>query len=104
MEQMVAIYKLLHIEVLMMEGFKTYDYDKIVLIRDDEDLHLLEQLTHIKAVITPLDLNQSSYAYPIFKQDGIESFNNRFISSLTLKDRSGVIKMRRKIVGVILAA
>jgi len=84
MEQMVAIYKLLHIEVLMMEGFKTYDYDKIVLIRDDEDLHLLEQLTHIKAVITPLDLNQSSYAYPIFKQDGIESFNNWFISYLKL--------------------
>ncbi|HLS60769.1 MAG TPA: molybdopterin-guanine dinucleotide biosynthesis protein B [Virgibacillus sp.] len=84
MEQMVAIYKLLHIEVLMMEGFKTYDYDKIVLIRDNEDLHLLEQLTHIKAVITPLNLNQSSYPFPIFKREEIEAFNNWFISFLKL--------------------
>lgn len=84
MEQMIMIYKLLQIEVLMVEGFKTYDYDKIVLIRGDEDLHLLEQLTHIKAVITPLNLNQSLYSYPVFKRDEIEDFNNWFVSFLKL--------------------
>src|SRR5690625_4756248 len=37
MEQMISIYKLLNIELLILEGFKQYHYDKIVLIRGLED-------------------------------------------------------------------
>lgn len=68
-EEMLAIYKLLNIEVLIMEGFKSYNYDKIVLIKNEEDLHLLEQVTNIKAVMTSLPLENTSYPYPVFKEE-----------------------------------
>lgn len=79
-EQMIAIYKLLDTEALVMEGFKQYNFNKIVLIRKAEDLHLLEQMTNIRAVMTPLQLKQTSYPYPIFKQGRIENFLEWFFS------------------------
>jgi molybdopterin-guanine dinucleotide biosynthesis protein B len=83
-EQILAIYKLLNTEILIIEGFKTYHYDKIVLIRAEEDLHLLEQVTNIKAVITSLPLEQTLYPYPIFKQEGIAAFNDWFFLFMNL--------------------
>jgi len=80
MEQMIAIYKLLKTEVLVMEGFKQYNYNKIVLIRNEEDLHLLEQMTNIRAVMTRIQLKQTSYPYPIFKQEEIKDFHKWFFS------------------------
>lgn len=85
MEQMIAIYKLLNIELLVMEGFKQYHYNKIVLIRGTEDLHLLEQLANIQAVITQVPLKQTSYPFPIFKRDELEIFKNWVISFITSK-------------------
>src|SRR5690625_3111782 len=57
MESMVASYNLPHIKVFMMDGINRYDYDKIILIRDDSDIHLFEKLSHINSVITSFDLN-----------------------------------------------
>lgn len=73
MEEMLAIYRLKNIEVVIMEGFKKQSYKKIVLVRKEEDLHLLEELTNIKAVVTSLELKQESYTYPIFNRKEMDS-------------------------------
>lgn len=72
-EQMLAIYRLMDIEVVIMEGFKKQSYKKIVLLRKEEDLHLLKEVTNIKAVLTPLELKQESYAYPIFNRNEMDA-------------------------------
>lgn len=66
-QEMLAFYKTLEIEVVIMEGFKAHPYKKIVLIRDENDLSLLKELTNIKAVVTSLSLREEIYSYPIYK-------------------------------------
>jgi molybdopterin-guanine dinucleotide biosynthesis protein B len=72
LEQMVGIYEILHIDVLIIEGFKRDNYKKVVLINKEEDLILLEEATNIAAVITSLPVKSSSY--PVFKRTQLERF------------------------------
>ncbi len=46
----IAFYRMLPIDILLIEGYKQADYPKIVLVRDQDDLHLLDELTNIIAV------------------------------------------------------
>ncbi|WP_170138891.1 molybdopterin-guanine dinucleotide biosynthesis protein B [Oceanobacillus chungangensis] len=72
LEQMLAIYEILNIDVLVIEGFKQSKYKKVVLINKEEDLILLEEATNIVAVITSLPLESSFY--PIFKRTHLRRF------------------------------
>ena len=65
LEQLIAIYKLMGVEVLIIEGFKKEDFKKIVMINKEEELALLEQTTNIIAAVTNLPLKATTY--PIFK-------------------------------------
>ncbi|MCC2249376.1 MAG: molybdopterin-guanine dinucleotide biosynthesis protein B [Bacillota bacterium] len=71
-DQIVKIYQMMGIELLIIEGYKQANYSKIVFIRSEQDLHLLDQMTNIQAVITSLPLQQRSDPYPIFNH--IEAF------------------------------
>lgn len=84
MEQMLAVYECLNIDILVMEGFKTYHYDKIVLIRGKDDLHLLEQVTNIKAVITSFPLERTLYPYPIFNRNEEKGFKDWLFSVMNI--------------------
>lgn len=84
-EQMLAIYEILNVDVLVIEGFKQLDYNKIVLIRNEEDLHLLSQLTNIQAVMTALQLPQTSHLYPMFKREEMTAFYGWFDSFLQME-------------------
>lgn len=66
LEDLVNIYQLLDVELLIIEGFKQADYEKVVLIRDEADLHLLEQLNHIVAVMTTLPIGKRYQSLPVF--------------------------------------
>ncbi|WP_100011461.1 molybdopterin-guanine dinucleotide biosynthesis protein B [Lentibacillus sediminis] len=68
LEQMTAIYQQLGTDILVVEGFKKHAYKKIVLIRREEDLHLLKELTNIVAVITRPTLNAADYPFLVFSQ------------------------------------
>lgn len=64
-DKMIAFYELFDIEVVVIEGYKKLNFDKIVLIRNEDDLHLLK-LSNIKAVVTSIPIKQTD-SYPIFK-------------------------------------
>lgn len=74
MEQMLAIYKFINVELLIVEGFKKENFQKIVLINKEEDLALLKQVTNIQAVITALPLKDNSHPYPVFRRGERDKF------------------------------
>ncbi|MDA1475728.1 molybdopterin-guanine dinucleotide biosynthesis protein B [Bacillus changyiensis] len=67
LEQLIPIYELLSIDCLLIEGFKQAAYQKIVMVRDEKDKHLLQQLEGIIAVIYRDQKPQlSRLAFPVF--------------------------------------
>ncbi|MBB6454044.1 molybdopterin-guanine dinucleotide biosynthesis protein B [Salirhabdus euzebyi] len=68
LDQLMSFYRLMPIDLLLIEGFKKEPLQKIVLIRQEEDLPLLEELKNIKVVVTDLALNYERYHYPIFRR------------------------------------
>lgn len=51
LHDMVAFYRQLPIDIILIEGFKREYFPKVVLLRLEEDYILLEQLENIKAMI-----------------------------------------------------
>lgn len=69
LQKLIQFYKIIPIDILLIEGYKRADYAKIVLIQDQRDLHLLDELSNIVAVgvkddkfIQPLDCYTFSLA------------------------------------------
>ncbi|TWT07864.1 molybdopterin-guanine dinucleotide biosynthesis protein B [Planococcus sp. CPCC 101016] len=52
LSELVALASLANPDLVLIEGFKDADYEKIVLLRSPEDWVELQKLTHIKLVIT----------------------------------------------------
>jgi molybdopterin-guanine dinucleotide biosynthesis adapter protein len=53
-------------DIILIEGYKRELYPKLVFLRDNRDLHLLDELKNIKAVI---------YQDPLNKHIGVPMFN-----------------------------
>lgn len=72
LEKLVKLYKNFAPDLILVEGFKKERYPKVVLLRGEEDVALLSELTHIICAITwqPLSVNQTEF--PIFELDGPE--------------------------------
>ncbi|MCP8967534.1 molybdopterin-guanine dinucleotide biosynthesis protein B [Ectobacillus ponti] len=51
LEKWIALYTALEMDVIVIEGYKQADYDKMVCIRTEEDLDLLEKATRVRAVL-----------------------------------------------------
>ena len=69
--QIIKIYEIMHIDVLILEGFKHEDFPKIVLITEEKDLPLLKQLSNVQAVLTTLSQNIDGIDAVIFHQETI---------------------------------
>lgn len=73
-EQMIAIYKLMGIEILVIEGYKHFPFPKIVLIHSKEDLSLLECVENVKVVITSIPITDSKSSYIVFNKQELDKF------------------------------
>ncbi|MFN2746028.1 MULTISPECIES: molybdopterin-guanine dinucleotide biosynthesis protein B [unclassified Bacillus (in: firmicutes)] len=51
LEKLIALYSLMPIDCLLIEGFKQAAFPKVVMVRNEADGHLLEQLSGTIAVI-----------------------------------------------------
>jgi molybdopterin-guanine dinucleotide biosynthesis adapter protein len=72
MGQIMKFYHMMNNDVLVIEGFKQEDFFKIVIVRKEDDLALLNQLSNIQAVFSSLDLSSQELDIPVFK---IEEFD-----------------------------
>lgn len=71
LERLIQLYAFFENDMILIEGFKTEDYPKIILIRKDEDIELLTSLTNIVAVISwiPIQCN-----FPLFNIKDEENY------------------------------
>jgi molybdopterin-guanine dinucleotide biosynthesis protein B len=51
-EQLVRLYQHLPVDMILIEGFKSASYSKVVMVKGKEDLKVLGQLDNIVAVVT----------------------------------------------------
>ncbi|WP_080872874.1 molybdopterin-guanine dinucleotide biosynthesis protein B [Oceanobacillus timonensis] len=65
-DEMIPIYNMMHIDLLIMEGFKSYPFPKVLLISRKEELDLLDQVENVQAIITRVALEKNSYPFPVF--------------------------------------
>jgi molybdopterin-guanine dinucleotide biosynthesis protein B len=64
LEDILSLYKVLSVDAVIVEGYKRAPYPKVVLLRSEEDIELLQQLSHIVGVISWVPLSteiRSSY-------------------------------------------
>jgi molybdopterin-guanine dinucleotide biosynthesis adapter protein len=66
LEELFAFYRLLKLDLIVVEGYKQENYPKLVMIREQEDLELLTKVNNIVAIITWLDLKELKINQPIF--------------------------------------
>lgn len=77
-EEAIQFNKYIKRDVVIIEGFKNESYKKIVMIREERDLVLLEKLENIIAVIT-WGPTISSLTIPTFFIEDLQSFFEWFI-------------------------
>ncbi|WP_085992598.1 molybdopterin-guanine dinucleotide biosynthesis protein B [Oceanobacillus senegalensis] len=65
-KEMIACYKWMNIETIVMEGFKNEPFPKVVLINRKEELNLLKEVENIQAVILPFEWRDLHLPYPTF--------------------------------------
>lgn len=75
LEEIIHIYHHFGLDLILVEGYKKSSYPKAVLIRNEEDLYLLEKLNNIKAVISwiPIETN-----HRVFLQKQLDEFVDFF--------------------------
>lgn len=84
LKDLINIYAHFPIDLLLIEGYKNASYPKIVLIRDDDDLHLLDQLTNIVAVGGWTKPTLKKYKYPTFSLQNVKEHTMLFKRLLSI--------------------
>lgn len=67
LKDIIRLYEDFSMDVILIEGYKRAEYEKVVLIRSEEDLSLLHTLKNIICVISWVSLSPVvSDTYPVF--------------------------------------
>ncbi|OLO26852.1 molybdopterin-guanine dinucleotide biosynthesis protein B [Alkalihalophilus pseudofirmus] len=65
----------LNIDVVIIEGFKQEPFPKVVIVRREEDVQLLQQLKNIQVIIVWNNIKlQGNFGVPIFVIDEFDEF------------------------------
>ena len=68
LEEMLRFYQFFSIDVLFVEGYKRESYPKVVLIRDEQDLSMLDSLTSVQCIISRVQVDQKLVQnYKVFR-------------------------------------
>ncbi|MEN1937599.1 molybdopterin-guanine dinucleotide biosynthesis protein B [Paenibacillus sp. 102] len=59
LQEIIRLYEFFEVDLILIEGYKTENYPKIVLLRSMEDISLLNKVENVMAVITWDDTIQS---------------------------------------------
>jgi molybdopterin-guanine dinucleotide biosynthesis protein B len=65
LSEMLSFYERMDIDLILVEGYKTADLPKIVIVKEENQLSLLEELSDIQAVISYFPFKNSG-KYPVF--------------------------------------
>ena len=73
LNKILSFYQFLGVHTVIVEGYKRADYPKVVILRDEHDLHLLKELKEIIAIIVWGDLKIEENV-PVFHISETETF------------------------------
>ncbi|WP_245671346.1 molybdopterin-guanine dinucleotide biosynthesis protein B [Pseudobacillus wudalianchiensis] len=79
LEEILALYRSLPVDLLLVEGYKQAEHPKIVLIKEEKELNLLDQLQNIQAVISWQPLSVKNQGYPVFLLEEKETYKSWFV-------------------------
>lgn len=85
--ELLHLLEIFHPDVILIEGYKQADYPKMVLMKEESDLLLLNQLTNIQAVVAwPSCLEQATQLaeVPVFSLDS-DAFLDWFMQQFEKK-------------------
>ena len=87
LDKLLQLYQIYTFDLILIEGFKSAPYPKVVLLREQQDLFLLKQLDNIQAVISrfPLPQNAIYSSIPVFQMEECFTFIQWFYQTYLLK-------------------
>lgn len=69
LDKLIQLYAFFENDMILIEGFKTADYPKIVLIKNENDIELLNTLTNIMAVISWIPIQTNFRVFHINEEE-----------------------------------
>ncbi|WP_099157206.1 molybdopterin-guanine dinucleotide biosynthesis protein B [Virgibacillus ndiopensis] len=72
--ELIKLYSLMTLDFLFVEGYKQAEYPKIVLVKNEEELSLLDELSNIIAVGSWDDKILKNVPYPTFTINNMEAY------------------------------
>ncbi|GGI17827.1 molybdopterin-guanine dinucleotide biosynthesis protein B [Gottfriedia solisilvae] len=89
LEKTIQLYRYFSADLIIIEGYKQENYPKVVLIRSEFDLQLLDTLSNIKCVISHVPLeNHRMKDYHIFHLHDEEQYVE-YLMNIVLKKKEG---------------
>lgn len=83
LEKIIRLYTCFEAEVIIVEGYKKERYPKVVLLRSEEDVSLLERSENVIAVITwNKALKTGQERYPVFHIKEAETYINWLVQRM----------------------
>ncbi|MDR4887047.1 molybdopterin-guanine dinucleotide biosynthesis protein B [Fredinandcohnia sp. QZ13] len=79
LEKLIQLYAFFENDMIVIEGYKHAEYPKIVLIKREEDIELLNSLTNIVAVISWIPIQ---IKFPLFLINEEENYLNWIFSEV----------------------
>lgn len=79
LEKMIDIYEAFNMDLILVEGFKYAPYEKVVLIRNQADVFLMQELDNIKAVISWIPMQENG-TYKVFQIEETNQFMEWFFN------------------------
>ncbi|RFB18262.1 molybdopterin-guanine dinucleotide biosynthesis protein B [Bacillus sp. HNG] len=79
LEKLIQLYAFFENDMIVIEGYKSAEYPKIVLIKREEDIELLNSLTNIVAVISWIPIQ---IKFPLFLINEEENYLNWIYSEV----------------------
>ncbi|MGM8215386.1 molybdopterin-guanine dinucleotide biosynthesis protein B [Bacillaceae bacterium W0354] len=70
-DQILNFYRLIKVDLLIIEGYKNLDFNKIVLIRSKDDQVLLDELSNVKLVVSKVKLDENENMFSVIQRKNI---------------------------------
>ncbi|WP_088011136.1 molybdopterin-guanine dinucleotide biosynthesis protein B [Gottfriedia acidiceleris] len=84
LKKTIELYRFFSTDIIFIEGYKRESYPKVVLIRSEDDLDLLDLLSNIKCVISHVEIEESRLKeYHYFLLEDEENYLDFLINEIT---------------------
>ena len=85
LEEILSVYQLFSIDIILIEGYKQANYPKILTVKGEEELKLIEQVQDVVAVISQQPLKTGVPSLPFFLLKEEDKYKEWFIQFMGRK-------------------